>query len=72
MELFSRTWIKGRAVRLIGVGVSGFEGGAFQTGLWDAPLPKQDTRLESVLDTLRDRFGEGVVKRGSDLLDEED
>ena len=72
LELFSRTWIKGRAVRLIGVGVSGFEGGAFQTGLWDAPLPKQDTRLESVLDTLRDRFGEGVVKRGSDLLDEED
>lgn len=72
LELFSRTWIKGRAVRLIGVGVSGFEGGAFQTGLWDAPLPKQDTRLESVLDTLRDRFGEGVVKRGSDLMDEED
>jgi DNA polymerase-4 len=72
LELFSRTWSKGRAVRLIGVGVSGFEGGAFQTGLWDAPLPKQDTRLESVLDTLRDRFGEGVVKRGSDLLDEGD
>ncbi len=37
------------------------------------PLPKQDTRLESVLDSLRDRFGEGVVKRGSDLLgDDED
>jgi len=71
LALFSRTW-SGRPVRLIGVGVSGFEGGAFQTGLWDAPLPKQDTRLESVLDTLRDRFGEGVVKRGSDLLDEED
>lgn len=70
LELFKRTW-SGRAVRLIGVGVSGFEGGAFQTGLWDAPLPKQDTRLESVLDTLRDRFGESVVKRGSDLLDDE-
>ncbi len=72
LELFNRTWSKGRAVRLIGVGVSGFEGGAFQTGLWDAPLPKQDTRLESVLDRLRDRFGEGVVKRGSDLLGDDE
>ncbi len=71
LELFSRAW-SGRAVRLIGVGVSGFEGGAFQTGLWDRPRPKQDTRLESVLDTLRDRFGESVVKRGSDLLEIED
>ena len=72
LDLFSRTWLNGRAVRLLGVGVSSFEGGAFQTGLWDAPLPKQDTRLESVLDTLRDRFGENVVKRGSDLLAEDD
>jgi nucleotidyltransferase/DNA polymerase involved in DNA repair len=71
LKLFSQTWT-GRPVRLIGVGVSGFESGAFQTGLWDAPLPKQDTRLESVLDTLRDRFGEGVVKRGSDLLDDDE
>jgi len=70
LKLFTRAWA-GRPVRLIGVGVSGFEGGAFQTGLWDAPLPKQDTRLESVLDTLRDRFGESVVKRGSDLLTDE-
>ena len=72
LELFMKAWTQGRAVRLLGVGVSGFEGGAFQTGLWDAPPAVQDTRLESVLDSLRDRFGEGVVKRGSDLLGHED
>lgn len=72
LELFIKAWPQGRAVRLLGVGVSGFEGGAFQTGLWDAPPAVQDTRLESVLDSLRDRFGEGVVKRGSDLLGHED
>ncbi len=72
LELFTKAWPQGRAVRLLGVGVSGFEGGAFQTGLWDAPPAVQDTRLESVLDSLRDRFGEGVVKRGSDLLGHED
>ncbi len=71
LKLLNSAW-SGRPVRLIGVGVSGFEGGAFQTGLWDIPLPKQDTRLESVLDTLRDRFGESVVKRGSDLLADEE
>jgi len=71
LDLFTKAWPKGRAVRLIGVGVSSFEGGAFQPTLWDAPRPPQDNRLESVLDALRDRFGEGVVKRGSDLLADE-
>lgn len=71
LDLFVKAWPAGRAVRLIGVGVSNFEGGAFQPTLWDAPRPPQDNRLESVLDALRDRFGEGVVKRGSDLLADE-
>lgn len=72
LDLFSKAWPKGRPVRLLGVGVSGFEGGTYQPGLWDAPPPVEDTRLESVLDHLRDRFGERIVRRGSDLLDGED
>jgi DNA polymerase-4 len=70
IALFDKTWVKGRAVRLIGVGVSGFDEGSHQLGLWDAPPPEQDNRLESALDKLRDRFGEGIIRRGSDLLEE--
>jgi DNA polymerase-4 len=67
LELFDKTWTAGRPVRLIGVGVSGFAGGGAQRGLWDAPLPEEDRRLESVLDELKDRFGEGIIRRGGEL-----
>lgn len=69
LDLFRKTWTKGRPVRLVGVGVSGFEGEAFQPGLWDVPLSEEAQRLEQTLDALRDRFGEGAIKRGSELLD---
>lgn len=72
LDLFKKAWPKGRPVRLLGVGVSGFEGGEYQPGLWDAPPKPEDTRLESVLDQLRDRFGERIVRRGSDLLDNDE
>jgi DNA polymerase-4 len=70
LDLFDKTWMSGKAVRLIGVGVSGFEETPGQLGLWDAPKPEEDKRLESVLDDLKDRFGERIVRRGSDLLEE--
>lgn len=67
LVLLEKAWSRGKKVRLIGVGVTGFEGGAFQHGLWDEPISTQETNLESTLDKLRDRFGDGIVKRGSDL-----
>jgi DNA polymerase IV len=70
LDLFEKTWNAGRPVRLIGVGVSGFEESGHQMGLWDASLPQEDKRLESILDELKDRFGEQIVRRGSDLLEE--
>ena len=70
LELFGKTWPEGRAVRLVGVGVSGFDGGGYQIGLWDAPTLEEDRRLELALDKLKDRFGEQIVRRGSDMLDE--
>ncbi len=69
-DLFTRAWPKGRAVRLIGVGVSGFAGGEYQPGLFDPPPREADTRLENALDELRNRFGDRIVRRGSDLLEE--
>lgn len=66
-QLFEQAWVPGRKVRLIGVGVSGFETTGRQLSLWEGEQDKQDRHLQSTLDELRERFGERIVKRGSDL-----
>jgi DNA polymerase-4 len=72
LDLFGRVWIVGRPVRLLGVGVSGFEQANRQLGLWEQPcVEAEQSSLESALDKLRDRFGDGVIQRGSELLDGE-
>ncbi|MDX2141659.1 MAG: DNA polymerase IV [Chloroflexota bacterium] len=65
--LLHKVWVVGKAARLIGVGVSGFEDAPVQRSLWDDASDAQQTKLENALDDLRDRFGKGVVKRGSEL-----
>lgn len=69
-DLLLKTWTQGKPVRLIGVGISGFEEMAVQRGLWDAPERPQDARLETTLDKLHERFG-GMVRRGSDMRDDD-
>ena len=65
-QLFNNTWTKGKPVRLLGVGVSGFVNPAKQLTLWDAPRPK-DTKLLTAVDALRERYGKNSIMRGSDL-----
>ena len=67
LDLFQREWVLGRAVRLLGVGVSGFEAQARQLGLWDADQTQQNSRLQSTLDDIKNRFGEDTIQRGSTL-----
>ncbi len=67
LRLFEQTWTPGQPVRLIGVGVAGLQGQAVQLSLWDAPAPQDDRRLLETLDRLRDRFGDNIIRRGSDL-----
>ncbi len=69
--LFKANWPPDKRVRLIGVGVSGFESGPRQLGLWDAPAEEEDRRLQKTLDVLRERFGKDALRRASDLMDEE-
>lgn len=69
-QLFDKTWQRGQPVRLIGVGVSGFEDSERQLNLWGEEAADENRRLESALDKLRDRFGDKAIRRGSDLLDE--
>lgn len=65
--LFRAAWSPGQAVRLIGVGVSGFDESAAQLELWQDETADEQRKLQDTLDDLRSRFGENIVKRGSDL-----
>lgn len=71
IQIFERIWRQNRPIRLIGVGISGFDTQAKQLSLWETTETKQNQQLQSTLDDLRDRFGDTMIKRGSDLkLDE--
>jgi DNA polymerase-4 len=63
----SEPW-SGKPVRLIGLGLSGWEGeGGVQGDLFGtvAPEPhRQDQRLDETLDAIRRKFGKGYLQRG--------
>ncbi|MBE9523474.1 MAG: DNA polymerase IV [Chloroflexi bacterium] len=63
VQLFEIVWQTGKAVRLLGVGVSGFENPAQQIGLWDVDWEKEH-RLQNTMAKLRDKFGDAVLSRG--------
>jgi DNA polymerase IV len=63
LNLLRKVRSKGKAVRLIGVGVSGLGAPLRQLGLWDADSEKS-RRLQEALDTVRARFGDKAIQRG--------
>jgi DNA polymerase-4 len=69
LALFDKAWSRGKAVRLIGVGVSGLHEPARQLGLFDEARPAQTAKLAEALDKIRAKYGWDAVKRAS-LLDE--
>jgi DNA polymerase IV len=62
-QLFEKVWKPGKAVRLLGVGVSGLAASVHQLSLWDVENP-QNERLNEVIHELESRFGEGIISRG--------
>lgn len=67
LKLFRENYVAGRKVRLIGVGVSGFdEKNARQRSLFDAHDEKRE-RLDKVQDLLTDRFGRHIIQRAESL-----
>jgi DNA polymerase-4 len=54
------------AVRLLGVGVSDLQSQR-QSDLFSDSLPEPGSRLDSAVDGIRDRFGEGLLTRASRL-----
>lgn len=73
-NLLTKTWKPGQPVRLIGVGTSGLS--PEQMRLWDVPdLAKieRDRRLTETVQDLRQKFGDQVVKWGTEISsDQED
>jgi DNA polymerase-4 len=61
--LLGKVWTKGKAVRLIGVGVSGLDARPRQLELFDGENIRQQ-RLREAISELKERFGEDVVRRG--------
>jgi DNA polymerase IV len=63
LDLLHKARARGKAVRLIGVGVSGFKPPLRQLGLWDAGNEKK-RKLQEVVDELQEKYGRKVIRRG--------
>lgn len=63
LGLFEKAWTPGRAVRLLGVGVSQLGPKLRQLSLFDSQW-QADERLLAAIDSIRRRYGAGAVRRG--------
>ena len=66
LALLEKTHVRGRGIRLLGVGTSGFDGPAGQRSLDDA-TSERNREVSKALDDIRSRFGDAALTRGSDL-----
>lgn len=67
-RLIDEIWHPGDSVRLVGLGISGFEAHDEQLGLFaDEELPAGNAELLSAADKIRDKFGDGMLKFGREL-----
>jgi len=71
LRLFKRTWRKGRAVRLMGVGVTDLGHPMRQLTLFDRTW-EQDARLLKAIDNIRARYGGDALRRGGSLRPKRD
>jgi DNA polymerase-4 len=65
-KLFLKHWSRGRAVRLLGVGLTNLEKPHRQLGLFDDDSGKLED-LTKAVDDLRERFGKDIIKRADNL-----
>ncbi|MFC1936801.1 DNA polymerase IV [Chloroflexota bacterium] len=63
-NLFLDNWKPGFPVRLIGIGISGFSEHYNQLSLWKYKSRGHDAEVESVLKSIRDKYGADTIQRG--------
>ena len=67
-RLVSEIWQEGDAVRLVGVGISGFDAQDEQLDLFaSAGIEREGNDVIAAADKVRDRFGDGALKFGREL-----
>lgn len=71
LRLFKRAWRKGRAVRLMGVGMTDLGHPMRQLTLFDRTW-EQDARLLKAIDNIRARYGGDALRRGGSLRPKRD
>lgn len=69
--LFEKAWKAGRPVRLIGVGVANLGPRLRQLSLFDRTW-QADEKLLAAIDSIRDRYGAGALRRGRSVRDGQD
>ncbi len=65
LGLLGKVRTKGKAVRLIGVGVSGLGAPLRQLELWGTDTEKR-RRLQEALDKVQEKYGKEMIRRGKD------
>ncbi len=64
-SLFLTAWLPDRLpIRLIGLGVSGFDSDTGQLSFFTDPNAEKEDRLLKAVDTIRGRYGKDIIKRG--------
>jgi DNA polymerase-4 len=66
-KVFLDHWNQKMPVRLIGISISRFTQGEKQLSLWDTDEEKESKFLK-VYDTLKNKYGNEVIKKGSSIL----
>ena len=66
VKLLRKVWQPGRAVRLIGVGVSGLEDKTRQLSLWDVDPKREEKirRLRDAVESVHEKYGEKAISIG--------
>ena len=63
-KLLNGVWVKGKSIRLIGVGISNLENDIHQLALFNKEYEKERMLLEAI-DTLNERYGKGIIQKGT-------
>ena len=58
---------KHRGVRLLGIGVSGFADESGQASLFEEPDREKQGQIDTLTDSVKDRFGQTALRRATDL-----